>query len=379
MTWIGNVRQPSAASPLLVEIGPGTFDKLSCGAGDNIFLSGPSFNNVTFRGSGRGRTVFKNIAANGAGCVLCGAIQAATANCHDLQFASLTADSTFWGAVWRDDAGGSVWIDVDVLGGRVGWYEVTAPPCDQTKMAEHYWYNSKIVARTPDGFAGNAYEASCSEDWFYGCELDVLADATTTGTFSDGFMGISVGGDPANGLQRKGEAWLFGTLVRIQANNISPSATVQAGIAGARVFETGTLHMYGGSIDVAVSGSNPSEVIGLHVRDGGFAHTPGTSFLVSGGLGVENGKTARLKGSGAMSPFIYPPGVTPPLANPANPASKYLAATVGSDMFVETDCNGTGTCNGSGTETHLMISNPVKCGADNPWFNATKGKCRSTP
>lgn len=45
----------------------------------------------------------------------------------------------------------------------------------------------------------------------------------------------------------------------------------------------------------------------------------------------------------------------------------------GADLFVETDCNTAGNCNGAGSETHLMVYN-ISCSP--PWFDTTRVACR---
>lgn len=50
MTWLWGTRNPSAASPVLVDIGPGEFTRLDCPSG---------MGHVTFRGSGQDNTVIR--------------------------------------------------------------------------------------------------------------------------------------------------------------------------------------------------------------------------------------------------------------------------------------------------------------------------------
>jgi hypothetical protein len=366
--WITVTRAPTALTPLLVDIGPGQFGQLACG-GYNIFIPTAGFSHVTFRGAGRERTTIKVSTCSGGLDYLCGAVQATSDDCHHLSFQDFTAESdgTAWGAVWSGFAGDSSWTNVDIRGGRVGWYEFSFPGiCNPAERAVHYWWNARIWGLAPDGFAGNGYEANCSESWFYGCDIAVFAGSDPIpGGFADGFAALSVG-------RETGDARLFGSTVRVVAGAANPATVASGGMIGVRVFPNGVFHMHGGIVNTMVNVTNGSESIGLDVQSGGFAHTPGASFVVTGGV-----QATRVRGS-AQSPFQWPPSAGPPRTDPANPGSPYLISTAGSDVFVETDCSGTGNCNGGGTQTHIMVSNPA-CGAANPWFNATKGACRKTP
>ena len=50
MEWLGTVRNPSAADPVTVDIGPGFFGPIFCGEHDGVPNTNAVYGNVTFRG-----------------------------------------------------------------------------------------------------------------------------------------------------------------------------------------------------------------------------------------------------------------------------------------------------------------------------------------
>lgn len=92
------------------------------------------------------------------------------------------------------------------------------------------------------------------------------------------------------------------------------------------------------------------------------AHTPGTAFALTPGSG---GTRTRLDGPHIHSPFQWPAGTTPPA----------LASQAGQDLFVETDCEADGDCDGTGDQSHLMVYD-TSCGSD-PWRNVNTNACRN--
>jgi hypothetical protein len=69
---------------------------------------------------------------------------------------------------------------------------------------------------------------------------------------------------------------------------------------------------------------------------------------------------------------MWQSGTTPPTSTTEDTV---IFSSDGQDMFIETDCSGSGDCNGGGNETHLMIYNEAQCG-ENPWFDVVTGACR---
>ena len=117
--WIWNTRSPSpsAASPLLVDVGPGTFGQFFCPAGGG---------HVSVRGAGREQTVIfdpdEGILANG---------------CEALAFSNLRIESNNLGVLWVG-GGSSTWDHVDIA---------SLPPHGLYAVA---WYdsNSACIERT---------------------------------------------------------------------------------------------------------------------------------------------------------------------------------------------------------------------------------------
>jgi hypothetical protein len=365
VSWIASRGQPGMTPPLTVEIGPGTFPSLKCG----ITLPGggpPPYQRVTFRGSGRERTIFTG------SCAVCAGIEVFHKDCGDLEFIDLGAHGNPFGAVWISTAGDSTWTNVDLRGARLGWYEYTNNfPCGDHELSRHVWFNSRITADAPDSFGGVAYQANCGASEFYSTELALNPTNATSGAYADGFAVLEVGG-PIE--ERRGEVEAITSTFRLIGQSMPLGVVPQNGISGVRVFNGSSFEMHGGIINVGVNPAHPSPINGLRVDPGGVANTAESAFVVTGGLGAMHGQTRRVQGASAQSPLVHRQSVEPPLVNPT-PGTTTLASTIGSDVYVETDCNSAGTCNGSGEETHVMIYNDVGC-PGSKWFNATKGVCR---
>lgn len=376
-TWIGNVRTSPAR--LFVDIGPGQFDPLRCGAGQGVLY--PDFTAVTFRGSGVGQTVLQ------APCGLCAGIEVGL-GCGDLEFKDLSVVGQKWGILWRADAGDSTWTNVYVEGDGSGWYEFTAAPASvcnpAVRFAKHVWFDSVIEAEEPDGQGGIAYQANCGESHFFNTEFVVdVPEGAPPDMGHEGLAVISVGANPNLDLQRKAVVKLFGSTVRL----IAPDWTrkpLDGVVAGVRVYPNGVFEMNDGIVDVRVDAMNPSNVFGVKTEPvfgslpAGIALTPGAAFSVlRSGSGSAGGTTRRVDGPSTVllqAPFLHSPGFVLPVADPDNGSPVLLGSMTGADLFVETDCNTAGNCLTAGTQTHLMVSNESCCTAK--WFDVSTGRCR---
>jgi hypothetical protein len=86
-----------------------------------------------------------------------------------------------------------------------------------------------------------------------------------------------------------------------------------------------------------------------------------TAFNLTAGLA---GSVLRIVGNGsARSPYLWEAGSQPPS----------VASQMGSDLFVETDCDAT-ACAG-GAEPHLMIYD-ASC-SPTPWYDVVRRACRN--
>jgi len=327
-TWIVFPRQPDATNPLLIDIGPGTFNgPLNC----------INQSNISVRGSGRNITTISN--------------RMVLNNCDELDVADIRITGGYGGVQWSG-TGHTKWTNVEIAGAGRGWYE-TGGSCPDPDNTSHYWYSSKIMAE-PLFSLVIPYNANCGENWFYGSEL--LAHAINTlnlSPFSSNGWGslypISVGGNS--------EAHIYGSSIR----TVVPSTSSPMGSAAARTATVdGELHIHGTGIDVLSDIAVPVTVL---TTNGGTIHANETAYNLRTGGGQTITRIVNNGGS-VSAPFQWKENTEPPAINSVN----------GADMAVETDCDATG-CQSSGSETHLLIYNN-NCVTDGPWFDVVTGACR---
>ncbi|WP_101760525.1 hypothetical protein [Oceanicoccus sp. KOV_DT_Chl] len=310
---------------------------------------------VTFKGTGRH---FSHISSN-----------AWTINSHDcdqLEFQDLSIDAKGLGysVFWRG-TGSSVFTNVDLNSEYGAWYDTTcsgAPTDGPT--GEHYFYSSKLSGELIGVYA------QCARIWLYGSEIHVKNDDTPNA--GGRLRGVQVG--------FRGDVRLFGSAIRVDHSTpdfpgypvFYPSYGVQVGISDSSSIPDGggAFHMHGGIINV--SGGNLDRTIyGVSSESTiSLAHVIDTAFVMHTG---PNGTANRLVGNGMkMSPFLWQQGITPPVTG----SNQALISTQGADMFIETDCDGTGDCSsGIENEPHLMIYS-TQCASTNPWFDVVTGACR---
>lgn len=357
--WSPAPRDPSVSAPLLVDIGPGTFDVFNC--------TGPSDQAprgwVTLRGSGQKITHIANLPGgdNAAGNVN-GSI--AVEHCTNLTIQDLTVDGDFYTIAWTG-GGTSTWSNVEVaqavssISQNIGWYEVFCSA--GATQAVHYWFGSKITTHQDGSGRSNYY--SCGETWFYGGEITVAANSQVYGSDAANPIRLVTDGTHAGSIR------LFGSAVRVVVP--SGNAVPLTNVVGVWAPGSGTaFHMHGGIMSIDAGGSTLNYDVSAIKIGGGTAHAPETAFSLKA---AGNGTVRRIELAGAgtqesvKSPYLWPNGKTPPL----------ISSTLGSDLFVETDCTSTGNCaNGAGgNETHLMIYNN-SCATAGPWFDVNLNKCR---
>lgn len=358
--WTPQPRIPSANSPLLVDIGPGKFDVFNCSGTDN----NPN-GWVTLRGAGQKNTRIENL-PGGDNAIVNNNGSVSVKHCTNLSFQDLTVGGDFYTIAWTG-GGTSTWTNVEVdiadesKAQNIGWYETF---CDSgAKQAVHYWFGSRITTHQ-DGSNRSSY-FSCGDTWFYGGEITTRVNNR------------SYASNVANPIQLvqsgnySGVIHLFGTAVRIVIPNGNSIFQQEDEVVGVFLRGPGTeFHMHGGIISIDASGSSQSYDVTAVQLSGGVAHTPDTAFVVKA---AGNGTASRVKLGGVanindvQSPYLWPAGENPPTA---------ISPKSGEDQFVENDCSVSGNCNSGGFETHLMIANPAKCGAIDPWFDTQVGECR---
>lgn len=345
--WIWNTRNPTATSPLLVDIGPGKFGPFHCDGGGF----------VTLRGSGREVTIIKDAALQGV----------EVKNCDDLAFIDLGVHGGQIGARWIG-SGFSSWSNTDLVttgestsGVHAAWgddcdYDPATYP--NVERSTHYFHGSR-ARNTGDGHVvTSAFYTQCAENWFFGGEIFVdLQQQSQWGN--------------AVRITNLGELRTFGTAIRARARGDGHAVGGLYGVLLESPFSpssTIAFHSHGSIINVSADAATlDQDVIGVGARTANsFAHTPGTAFVLKPG---GSGTARRIEAQGGaivQSPFLWQSGSQPPA----------IESQDGSDVFVETDCGAAGDCDGGGSETHLMIYNATACGSADPWFDVVTGSCR---
>lgn len=289
--WL-STRKPSSANKLLVEIGPGTFKRLS--------LVCDNWGHTTFKGAGRGATVIK-------GGIFTG--------CTDLNFNHLTIISKFSAAVtWLSNgvSGKSNWNDVELIGNSYGWYEENSGTfCSdgiKGSSGKHYWNNSKITAQGSSSTAYRlAYRDACgSENWFFGSEL--FAEATANQNVAE-ISGIVQDG--------QGDTHIYGSVIRaISSTIISANSGIFCGIETSRplisaaCINNGSIHIHGTGIDVLSMAVN-NDIVALVANTGSHIHANNVAYNLDGG--IEGSITRILNNGGTVkAPYAWEASSSPP-------------------------------------------------------------------
>ncbi len=345
--WLWDVRKPHPTSPIVIDIGEGTWGPFIC-PGNTL---GESFGGITLRGRGREHTILRGVN-----------VGFLAADCDDLQVHDLSAKGGSYGVRWVN-GGSANWYSVDMVADDVdifyvaGWLDhctSTAPP------SVHYFYDSRSIAL--GGFEiAVGYWAACAETWFYGGEIIVDA-AQRPGTGLHRLIGLAV--------NLSSDVRLFGTAVRVLApNQINTTQMTGVQITGTDPIKRSQLHLHGSHMELAgASTAGVSfDVFGISARGESFVHSPGGSWS----LDTPDGTPTRIASTGnalVQVPFQWESGTDEPVPG--------LVSETGADLFVETDCNdATGDCDGSGTvRPHLMVYDTT-CNPT-PWFDIATGACR---
>jgi hypothetical protein len=259
--WITSTRQPNAANPLIVDIGPGTFSD-SNGAG---FTCTTGY--ITLRGAGRSQTTIQG-GTTGSGC-------------PQFNVQDLTISGGLIAIQWAPDVSNpsakSTWTNVDVINTNTyGWEDVSGSggTCTTQNRPQHFWFNSRIFVRNSDA---RAYSATCSDNWFFGSE--VIAN-----TYNDvGLRASAVRGYGATagfhfyGSHIDAES-LGSTMPEPGFNSATPGDLVK-GVVPVAVDGGATIHIHGTGIDSIGSGSY--SVAALLARgSGSFIHANGTAYMM---------------------------------------------------------------------------------------------------
>jgi len=269
LNWINNTRHPSAANPLVVEIGPGTFKAFNCNGGGY----------TTLRGSGRQNTIITNGQAYGD------AFQAT--NCTQIDVSELTILGTGTALHTMDWIGGgtSTWSNVDVSGNSYGWWDTGGT---------HYWFGCRFINKAGYGVS-RAYETQ-GASWFFGSQIE--ADGPAGNVMALGVFG-------------SGEAHVYGGNVRaLMPNGTAGAPGAETGIEAVYAGGTGAqVHLHGTGIDV-ISGAG-NDIAALVAGSGAMIHANGSAYVLTTGTG---GTVYRLINNGGdmRAPYVWQSSATPP-------------------------------------------------------------------
>ncbi len=348
--WIHAIRHPSASSPLLVDVGPGEFSGFYCAAHGNI----------TVRGSGIGNT--RIVPTPGDSTAI------RVENCTRLRFEDISIIGVSSGIEWTG-GGDSSYVNVELVadGDNVtrAWVDV----CDASGVPSRHNFFASTV-RSSGTFYNFGYYTECAETWFFGSEIIAIAKAP---------VGPHV---LANGAVRvigaRAQIQAYGSSLRALAGDADVFWTTgpATGLAGAMVQDGGAFHMHGGILTASAAGAAGNNDAATIIASGdALVHVIDTAFNpTASGSGVAH-RIQSVGDNRIRSPFLWFSGTNPPAGNNTGGG---ISSLDGADMFIETDCDASGNCEGAGTETHVMIYNST-CTAAGPWFDSTTGRCRGTP
>jgi hypothetical protein len=358
---------PSAANPVLVDIGPGVF---TLGSTSTRYCDGVS--NLTFRGAGARATVLDGGGSpwsrNGANFAV------AIRSCSGVEFSDLTIrgiSSSVEGGILFEGNGFSRWIDVDVQANRIGWWDEGA---SSVTSARHDWWNCQLAVAPSPTTSSTAWTmyVSGSTHYIYASRISMdVANAGSTVILPTALYlyaassDVHVYGSAISASDSRTAGWVSaiwvgyfdpqpesGQTLSAEGNNITAVATGPGGQAYALITGAGS----------ATNGSK--------------AFVRGTRFVASapGGTAV---RVASVHSTATIdAPYELGSGSNPPAVSTA-------WSIKGQDTFVETDCSAT-RCDGNttpalGTSSHVLIFDPA-CGGplphQGPWFDTVSQKCR---
>lgn len=268
-SWMWNTRStaPSASSPLLVKIGPGTFTgQFTCSNAGYVSL----------QGSGIGVSVITN-----------GYLPITTDHCEDMSYSSLTVKNTDNILGVRENGGTSVWNNAEIDAVGYAWFDGAGSGCNGATPGNHYFYGGKIVANTIYGSATVWYD-QCDKSWFFGSQLQAVGDSGAVVRIID-----------ANG----GEVHVYGGNIEALTNG-NVSVTSMDGVTST---DSGIVHLHGTGIDVISDGQN--DITALNASKGGLIHAVADGYFLQ-----STGTITRIANSGGtvMAPYHWPASATPP-------------------------------------------------------------------
>lgn len=329
-TWIWNTRIPTAASPLIVEIGPGTFDGgLSC--------TGPNRGHVTFRGSGRGNTIISSFYA--------GVFE----SCDALVFEHMTFSGALIGVAWFK-GGSSSWTDVELKGGYIAWYDnfdnSSSGECSDLQKGTHKFFSSTLLV--PNGASGGteAIGNFCGKNWLWGSEIAINVSAGGGSTDPKGVLSEGDGN----------ETHVYGGNIRVTIDAGAPVGR-PVGISATNGAE---VHVHGTGIDVVAT--NASNVKALVASSFGEIHASQSAYVLKAGVG---GSVTRI--SSGLNGYVHAPYLWEHIPSPTTAPN--FESVNGADTTTVT----VGTSDG---HPHMAVYSST-CPSNARWYDQVDKVCRS--
>jgi hypothetical protein len=323
--WISDVRRPSAANPLVVDIGPGVFQgQFLC----DYTPSDPGTYEgyVTFRGAGKGNTVITNIT-----------YPISTVACKGLVFRDLTVTAS--GFAVQGAGSETSWHDVEIrAGGIYAWFDSAANTCYVPTRGKHVWHSSSIISETQSG-QGSAYQTSCDESWFFGSEIVGISNAVSGGT-ATAFKVGEISKKP------RAEVHVYGGVIRALAGG-SSGAT----LAPVQVANYGMIHIHGTGIDAIGTAGNP--IIALSATTHGEIHANESSYVLKNGTTEDIARIVN-NGGHVHAPYMWESHAEPPA----------ITSQDNADVVVVTDASGL---------PQLVVYNSI---CPSKWFDLASKTCR---
>lgn len=317
-SWIWNIRnpQPSAAAPLLVEIGPGVFTgQFNC----------TNKGYVTLRGTGMQNTIIEG--ANGGDET----VPIATTNCVNLTFSHMTLRNIVGVYATQSLGGSTYWdnVEIDALG--YAWIDSLTYQC--IGVGKHYWFNSRIIARTAFSLT-KAYYNVCDESWFFGSEITAVGSAGSTSV-------VSV-------FAHGGEVHIYGSVIRAMTN----ANVVISELVAAQSINNAKIHIHGTGIDVISPAAN--NIVALKASNSSEIHANASSYNLSTGAGGSVKRLSKNNDGHIHAPYLWE----------HIPTAPNFTSLTGADMATIT--------NTSDNHPHLVI---YDSSCTNKWFDTTTNAC----
>ena len=344
LDWIWVTRQPSASSPLIVDISPGVYS-----IPDQMFCEDKG--NVTFRGSGSSNTIITGGKTNGSDPAVMD-----INNCNALSFQHLTIRSNTRNAsngslvaVKWYGAGSSEWSNVVLEGTTHGWY---AKACTGSN---HNWHSSVInVTTNASTYYAVAYFGNCGETNIFGSELSAINKLGTP----QGMRALNIG-DEAGIINIIGSSLKVYSNTTVRSWALGDLSAVHIGGTDSKIY------LSGGLISVIADTNEDQDVGALYAgvqgwQAGGYIKASNVNYdMRPGGSGL-------IKRISIVSVPPEPDGVIEaPHQWPNSDIPPNIQSINGADTFIDT----------SGTVPTMFIYHQGCSGAGGSWVSIS-GTCR---